>query len=680
MIIFLIVLCGMVLGAQDGVCSQEGEQEICQDQTMMLFVGEDIELLSLASRREESASQAPAVADVISRSEIHDLSLTTLSEALDRLPGFYMAQKQWGHLPYLRGMPNSVLFLYDTVPLMSDTSKSLHQLDYEMSLASVKKIEVVRGPSSVLWGPDAFGGVVNVVPLSGQDLVGLEAGCLFESRQEHTGMYLNYGQNFSWGDLFFSVTGREEQREHRDLSLAHFWGHHNNIPVTPDERLGWQETDHDQYIDFSGRVNLWDWLSLSGRYTENEKSYFVEYPAYDFAWEEMQSFPASYIKLEGDKKIDDGAVLRFTGYYSSYRPEFSIVDFEASQREQQVFGELIYERELFLGQGLLTAGGSYRRKQLEDVHLWNSYVPDYFVFENTLVFPLFDTKDYTSHLYSLFGQYRHTYADFDFVFGARGDFHDDYDNQLSLNTGLVWKPNSSWYVKLLLGSAYRSPFSRQIVQRETSELENIKTLTAQIHWSLAPFLQIDLTGFYSQLDDHHVENPLAKLSESNSQYIHGLELTTSSRITNTLKLSTNLTLLDNAGPDEQYRYLLYTRIKPDGTVVKKFEELTYPYDAGPDILANIDLSWQPSNDLFVNLHGHYIGSHDAVFSKGDTVQRIDDAWITDISLSLKDIFCPGLDLVASVENVFDTDYETDGIYTLENGQGLNCEVNLRYSW
>lgn len=64
-----------------------------------------------------------------------------------------MAQKEWGTQPYLRGIPDSVLFLYDTVPLGSDVSKFLHPLDRELSLAPVKRVEIIRGRGQSSGGP-----------------------------------------------------------------------------------------------------------------------------------------------------------------------------------------------------------------------------------------------------------------------------------------------------------------------------------------------------------------------------------------------------------------------------------------------------------------------------------------------------------------------------------------------
>ena len=171
-----IIILALFLGFWGSPPPAHGE---ATDDTMLMFVGEDLEVLSIASRREESARQAPAVAGVVTRDMMGDRGMFTLSDVLAQTPGFYMAQKEWGTRPYLRGIPDSVLFLYDTVPLQSDMSKSVHPLDDELSLAPVKRVEIIRGPGSVLWGADAFAGIVNIVPMTGKDLNGVEIGAFY---------------------------------------------------------------------------------------------------------------------------------------------------------------------------------------------------------------------------------------------------------------------------------------------------------------------------------------------------------------------------------------------------------------------------------------------------------------------------------------------------------------------
>jgi len=72
----------------------------------LFFVGEDVRVLTIASRRPEAPKEAPAIASVITAEELRRRGVRTLGEALSYVPGFYLAPKEWGTLPYLRGIPH----------------------------------------------------------------------------------------------------------------------------------------------------------------------------------------------------------------------------------------------------------------------------------------------------------------------------------------------------------------------------------------------------------------------------------------------------------------------------------------------------------------------------------------------------------------------------------------------
>ena len=281
--------------------AESKEPSAGRNDTLLMFVGEDLEVLSIASRRQESAWQAPAVAHVITREEIRERGIRTLSHALEMEPGFYMAKKEWGTQPYLRGIPDSVLFLYDTVPTGSDVSKSLHPLDYELSLAPIKRIEILRGPGSVLWGPDAFAGIVNMVPMTGKDLEGAETGVLYGSRGDQRGFYANAGHDAGLWDAFLSVSGREGRAADTDFNVVRFWKD-DVTAVPPEERYGRKSPDDSRYLEASGRFSYGDWLTLSGLFSDYQKSYTMTRAAGDLSWGESRSAPFGFVKLEAKKE------------------------------------------------------------------------------------------------------------------------------------------------------------------------------------------------------------------------------------------------------------------------------------------------------------------------------------------------------------------------------------------
>src|SRR5206468_2107777 len=65
--------------------------------------------------------------------------------------------------------------VYDGVPLIFDTSRDDLPIGEELSLAHVRRVEVLRGPGTALWGANAFNGIVNVISNDGRDVGGFSA-------------------------------------------------------------------------------------------------------------------------------------------------------------------------------------------------------------------------------------------------------------------------------------------------------------------------------------------------------------------------------------------------------------------------------------------------------------------------------------------------------------------------
>jgi outer membrane cobalamin receptor len=126
--------------------------------------------VNAASRSTENVEDAPSSVSIIGKREIDAMRYPTIGEALRGLPGVY----GWNDRSYqavgFRGLGrlgsygNRVLVLVDGHPMNDNwLGSSYVGYDARLSLQDVERIEVVRGPGSVLYGTNAFAGVVNVV-------------------------------------------------------------------------------------------------------------------------------------------------------------------------------------------------------------------------------------------------------------------------------------------------------------------------------------------------------------------------------------------------------------------------------------------------------------------------------------------------------------------------------------
>jgi len=108
----------------------------------------------------------------VEEEEIKESAPRTVPEALWDSPGVFVQETNLGGgSPILRGMIGpQVLLLVDGVRLSNSTYRTgpVQYLNLIDPL-SIRKIEVLRGPGSFLYGSDAMGGVIQVFPLEPPD-------------------------------------------------------------------------------------------------------------------------------------------------------------------------------------------------------------------------------------------------------------------------------------------------------------------------------------------------------------------------------------------------------------------------------------------------------------------------------------------------------------------------------
>ena len=100
---------------------------------------------------------------VLSAQEIHEQGITNLGDALTRmLPQASMAPNSMGTFLRINGLGNKyILILINGQKLSGDISNNVDLSRINMS--RVKRIEILDGAASSLYGSDAIGGVVNII-------------------------------------------------------------------------------------------------------------------------------------------------------------------------------------------------------------------------------------------------------------------------------------------------------------------------------------------------------------------------------------------------------------------------------------------------------------------------------------------------------------------------------------
>ena len=129
-----------------------------------LAYSEEEPVVVTATRTAQTVDASLAAVSVIDREEIEALQPQTVTDILRTVPGLTVSNTGGLGQPssvFLRGSESDhVLVLIDGVKVGSTTlgTTSFQYLDPDQ----IERIEVVRGPRSSLYGPDAIGGVIQI--------------------------------------------------------------------------------------------------------------------------------------------------------------------------------------------------------------------------------------------------------------------------------------------------------------------------------------------------------------------------------------------------------------------------------------------------------------------------------------------------------------------------------------
>jgi outer membrane receptor protein involved in Fe transport len=150
-----LIIGGTVANAQDNL----------QD-TVSSFSSYLHEVVITANRDGVKRSQAPVAITSISQKTIKDTRAVSIDQLLNKVSGVNMVNlgNEQHQMSIRQPMTTKSLFLYldDGVPIRT-TGLFNHNALLEINMANVRNIEVIKGPSSSLYGSEATGGVVNFI-------------------------------------------------------------------------------------------------------------------------------------------------------------------------------------------------------------------------------------------------------------------------------------------------------------------------------------------------------------------------------------------------------------------------------------------------------------------------------------------------------------------------------------
>ncbi|MBZ5727577.1 MAG: TonB-dependent receptor plug domain-containing protein [Acidobacteriia bacterium] len=119
-------------------------------------------------RKAQQISKAPAAVFVLTADDIRRSGATSIPEALQWVPGLTVLRlngRSWAVSARggARVYSDRILVMIDGRSLYSPLFSGVIWDAIDVPLEDIERIEVVRGPGAVMWGPNAVNGVINII-------------------------------------------------------------------------------------------------------------------------------------------------------------------------------------------------------------------------------------------------------------------------------------------------------------------------------------------------------------------------------------------------------------------------------------------------------------------------------------------------------------------------------------
>ncbi|MCV6638006.1 TonB-dependent receptor [Candidatus Albibeggiatoa sp. nov. NOAA] len=426
----------------------------------------DLQVIT-ASKKQDSIHDAPGIITVVTAQEIEKFGANNLREVLGRLTSTYLSQmyivpqNSTAVRGSFGGLDTQVLLLLNGRPFKESISGGFNYPIYlAFPISSIQKIEMIRGPGSVLYGSNAYMGVINILTKTD------------ENTNEISVMT---------GSLGTRATETYVHHEHNDLKLTTGLRYF-------EETEGWQF----QAVDELGESNQtqFDEYNAGAYFNANYKQFNV-----DFTWLRANQRHFGEIPQWSwqAQDIKTTRILADIGYKHHFSDHWHVET------------NLTYnQRQTDLESGVNRKNQENKDWLLEIVNYWQNDKFSWLMGATAQYMTgasLATTKDVPERLYPTVRNYYETlytlYTQADYKFNEKTKFilggqwvqPEGISSSFVPRLGLIYQFSDNLGVKILYSEAYRTAFEveksiQTVVVQGTKDLkpETIKTYDFQVFY------------------------------------------------------------------------------------------------------------------------------------------------------------------------------------------------------
>lgn len=623
-----------------------------------------------ASKYEQKVTAAPSSVTIVTASEIKKFGYRAVADILQSVRGFFTTYDRNYAYVGVRGFGRPgdyntrVLLLvdgyrvndsiYDQAPLGTD---------FPVDVDLIDRVEIIRGPSSSIYGTNAFFGVINVITRRGRDLKGGEVSTEAASFDTYKGR-ASYGQKFSngWEAL---VSGSYYTSAGQDLYFKEF-----DTPPTADGMT--RGSDGDESRSFFSRLSYQD-FALEGAYSSREKA--IPTGAWGTVFGDSRNRSVderAFFNFRYEHSFENQLNLMVRSFYGHYDYTGTYIYNPADSADLRSLlvqkdvgrndwtGEEIQLTKKLFEKHKLMVGAEFREDFRNDQS-------NYFKNPYASIF----NKATDSYNWALYIQDEfQIFSNLTLNAGVRHDVYQTFGDTDNPRVALIYNPFEKTTIKGLYGEAFRAPNSYElfyedggISQKAGKDLKPETIRTYELVWEqyVADHLRMSVTGYHYKIRD------LISLQKDSSD---------------DLLVFKNLKNVEANGFE----------VELEGKWPKGIEcRLSYCLQEARDedtdsILTNSPQHMTKLNVIFPLIEDKlFLGTEFRYMSSRKTLKGsdADDVFITNVTLFSQHLM-KGLELSAGIYNLFDQRYGDPGSEehpeNILNQDGLNFRIKATYSF
>lgn len=442
--------------------SQESVDTIEQVDLFDLTLEElmDIEV-EVSSKKELKLKESPAILTVITKQEIQNSGARDLVDVLNLVPGItFNIDVQAVVGITIRGNwanEGKVLLLLDGQEINEDQFSTL-QFGNHFSIDQIKKIEIIRGPGSSIYGGYAELSVINIITRDAEDLNGIYIGTEYGQLDKsfgHRNANLSFGKKIN--DFSISLQSFYSQSNSSTGIYTDLWGESYNLL---DNRASKKDVVNGILkLKFKGLSST----LIYDNYMTNSVDMFDELVTPP----QQVDFQSLLYELKYDIKIKDKLKITPKINYKSQKSWLSLDEYEYTNRLSNKYTanltasyDITNQINLILGSEIYYTQAIVVDTTVEELYLYGN--SDKIAFFNHAAFAQLLIKNKIAN----------------FTIGGRYDNHEEYQSAFSPRLGIT-KDFRRVYFKLLYNGAFRSPALENINLAPNFEISPEKTIVSE---------------------------------------------------------------------------------------------------------------------------------------------------------------------------------------------------------